>query len=163
MENKCYEILLSFRNANIQLLNNRYQAGQGLTYLQKSFERNKELDKDHIRFMEEIISKGYVRKSTSKAVHGKIWYLPCHGVYHPNKPEKISRVYSRNIGQYLILTRKDTFYLKKEPQNFYPLPIQSLFSVFCIKIKLGPMHYRSKICRDQGSILPQWRLQGQMY
>ena len=27
MENKRYEILLSFRNANMQLLNNRYQAG----------------------------------------------------------------------------------------------------------------------------------------
>ena len=94
---------------------------------------------------------------------GRYGTYPAIGVYHPNKPEKISRVYSRNLGQYLILTRKDTFYLKKEPQNFYPLPIQSLFSVFCIKIKLGPMQYRSKICRDQGSILPQWRLQGQMY
>ena len=77
--------------------------------------------------MEEIISKVYVRKSTSKAVHGKICYLPCHGVYHPNKPEKISRVYSRNLEQHLILTRKDTFYLKKEAQNFYP-PLFNPFS-----------------------------------
>ena len=33
-----------------------------------------------------LISKGYARKSTREAAPGKIWYLPHHGVYHPNKP-----------------------------------------------------------------------------
>ena len=43
--------------------------------------------------MEEIISKGYARKSTKEAAPGKIWYLPHHGVYHPNKPGEIRVVF----------------------------------------------------------------------
>ena len=43
--------------------------------------------------MEEIISKGYARKSTKEEAPGKIWYLPHYGVYHPNKPEKIRVVF----------------------------------------------------------------------
>ena len=39
--------------------------------------------------MEEVISKGYARKSTRKAAPRKIWYLSQHGVCHPNKPGKI--------------------------------------------------------------------------
>ena len=39
--------------------------------------------------MEKIIAKGYTRKSTITAAPRKTWYLPHHGVYHPNKPGKI--------------------------------------------------------------------------
>ena len=39
--------------------------------------------------MEEIIAKGYTRKSTVTPTPGKTWYLPHHGVYHRNKPGKI--------------------------------------------------------------------------
>ena len=86
MVNKHYQIPLPFRNPNIELPNNRYQAWQGLPHLQKKFNKNKEFEKDYVRFMEEIISKGYARKSTREAAPGKIWYLPYHGVYHPHKP-----------------------------------------------------------------------------
>ena len=33
------------------------------------------------------------RKSTREAAPGKIWYLPHHDVYHPNKPGKIRVVF----------------------------------------------------------------------
>ena len=33
------------------------------------------------------------RKSAREAAPGKIWYLPHHGVYHPNKPGKIRVVF----------------------------------------------------------------------
>ena len=55
MGNKHYQIPMPFRNASIQLPNNRYQTWQRLSYLLKRFNRNKEFD--HVRFMEEIISK----------------------------------------------------------------------------------------------------------
>ena len=93
MVNKHYQIPLPFRNANIQLPNNRYQAWQRLSYLQKKLNKNKEFEKDYVRFMEEIISKRYARKSTKEAAPRKIWYLPHHGIYHPNKPGKIRVVF----------------------------------------------------------------------
>ena len=86
MVNKHYQIPLPFRNPNIQLPNNRYQTWQRLLHLQERFNKNKEFEKDYVRVMKEIISKGYARKSTREAAPGKIWYLTHHGVYHPNKP-----------------------------------------------------------------------------
>ena len=69
--NKHYQFPLPFRNSNIQLSNNRYQAWQILSYLQKRINKNKEFEKDYVRFMEEIISKRYARKSTREAALGK--------------------------------------------------------------------------------------------
>ena len=93
MVNKHYQIPLPFGNPNVQLSNNRYQAWQRLLDLQKRFKKDKEFEKDYVSFTEEIISKGYARKSTREAVPGKIWYLPHHDVYHPNKPGKIRVVF----------------------------------------------------------------------
>ena len=46
-----------------------------------------------VRFLEEIISKGYAGKSTREAASGMIWYLPHHGPYHPNKSGKVRLVF----------------------------------------------------------------------
>ena len=39
-----------------------------------------------------IIDKGYARKIEQNELSGRerrVWYIPHHGVYHPNKPGKI--------------------------------------------------------------------------
>ena len=73
MVNKHYQIPLPFRNPNNQLPNNRYQAWQRLSYLQERFNKNKEFEKDYVRFMEETISKGYARKSTREAAPNMVF------------------------------------------------------------------------------------------
>ena len=92
MVNEHFQIPLPFRNPSIQLPNNRYQAWQILPYLRKRFNKNEEFQKDYVRFMEEIASKRYARKSAREAAPGKIWYLQ-HGFYHPNKLGKIRAVF----------------------------------------------------------------------
>ena len=72
---------------------NKYQTAQRLSYLKRTFDKNDKFKADYIRFMEEIIAKGYARKSTMAAAPGRTWYLPHHGVYHPNKPGKIRVVF----------------------------------------------------------------------
>lgn len=62
---------------------------QRLSHVQKSSKGNKQFQKDYIRFIEEIISKGHARKSTREAAPRKIWYLVHHCFYYPKKPEKI--------------------------------------------------------------------------
>ena len=92
---------------------NKYQAAQRLSYLKRKFDKNEKFKVDYIRFMEEIIAKGYVRKSTITATPGKMWYLPHHGVYHPNKPGKIRVVfdlrakYERTCLNKEVLSRPD--------------------------------------------------------
>ena len=64
--------------------------------LQKKFSNNDQFKEDYIRFMKDIIAKGNARKSTTEVASGKTWYLPHHGVYHPNKPGKIRVVFNLN-------------------------------------------------------------------
>ena len=79
-----YQIPLPFKQEDVRLPCNKYQAAQRLSYLKRKFYKNEKLKADYIRFMEEIIVKGYARKSTMTTTSGKTWYLPHHGVYHPN-------------------------------------------------------------------------------
>ena len=88
-----YQIPLPFRQEDARLLCNKYQAAQRLSYLKRKFDKNEKFKADYIRFMEEIIAKGYARKSAITAAVGKTWYLPHHAVYHPNKPGKIRVVF----------------------------------------------------------------------
>ena len=88
-----YQIPLPFRQEDVRLLCNKYQAAQRLSYLKRKFDKNEKFKADYVRFMEEIIAKGYARKSTITAALGKTWYLPHHAVYHPNKPGKIRVVF----------------------------------------------------------------------
>ena len=52
-------------------LYNRYQDAQRLSYLKRKFEKNGNFKVDYIRFMEDIIAKGYATKSTITAAPGK--------------------------------------------------------------------------------------------
>ena len=88
-----YQIPLPFKQEDVRLPCNKYQAAQRLSYLKRKFDKNEKFKADYIRFTEEIIVKGYARKSTMTATPGKTWYLPHHGVYHPNKPGKIRVVF----------------------------------------------------------------------
>ena len=93
LRNGHYQVLFLSKDPCIDLPNNIYQARQKFSYFEKKFSKNDQFREDYIRFLKDIIAKGYARKSTTKAASGKTWYLPHHGVYHPNKPEKIRVVF----------------------------------------------------------------------
>ena len=48
---------------------------------------------DYRAFIKDTISKGYTKQSEKPAPVGRSWYIPHHGVYHPNKPGKIRVVF----------------------------------------------------------------------
>ena len=45
--------------------------------------------------MNDMVRKGYAEKIPKDEVSedGRIWYLPHHGVFHPQKPDKIHVVF----------------------------------------------------------------------
>ena len=82
------EIPLPFREGSVQLPNNRSQAVQRLHGLKKRLQGDRQYRADYVRFISEIIEKGYARKVSAEELppeEGKVWYLPHHGVYHPKK------------------------------------------------------------------------------
>ena len=54
--------------------------------------KNTTFFEDYKRFIEDLLNKGYARKSKQGSPEGKIWYIPYHGVSHPSKPGKIQVV-----------------------------------------------------------------------
>ncbi|KAK3752530.1 hypothetical protein QZH41_005142 [Actinostola sp. cb2023] len=91
-----YELPLPFRDPNVVMPNNRVQAEKRAGWQRKKMLRNDEYHRDYTNFINTTIAKGYTRKvpkESTDAKPGKVWYLPHHGVYHPQKPNKIRVVF----------------------------------------------------------------------
>ena len=89
-----YQVPLPFKKDEINLPNNRSQAEKRFACLERKLSRNPQFKQFYMKFMNELILKGYARESTSAVEVGKCWYLPHHGVYHPNKPGKIRVIFN---------------------------------------------------------------------
>ena len=61
-------------------------------HLKRWFQKDFKFYEDYNKFMEEI-SKGYVRAAKINPPDGRIWYLPHHRIYQPNKPSKLRVVF----------------------------------------------------------------------
>ena len=91
-----YHMSLPFKDRHAPVPSNKSQAWQRAIWLKKKRERDPKLYQDYKAFMEDILSKGYVRKVShdQKSLgEGTAWYIPHHGVYHPHKPGKIRVVF----------------------------------------------------------------------
>ena len=92
-----YEISLPFSSESPVLPNNRGAARRRLEVLKKKFERNSKFARDYICQMTNLIDKEYAEKvpetypnNLREECH---WYLPHHGIYHPQKPDKVRIVF----------------------------------------------------------------------
>ena len=88
-----YELPLPFKSNDTILPNNRYQALRILKHLKNKFQRNPTFCSHYKEFMNTLMRKGYAKKSTDSSTEGKWWYIPLHGVYSENKPNKIRVVF----------------------------------------------------------------------
>ena len=88
---------LPFKHKNTQLPNNYAQAEKRLNSLKKRLMSDDKYYNytDYRSFMSDIISKGYARKVDDDLEDqlGRTWYLPHHGIYHPQKPTNIRVVF----------------------------------------------------------------------
>ena len=95
-----YEVLVPFRNTDIELPDNRNQAVKRMHHLKRRFIKDPQFFEDYKRQMEVLASKCYAKKTDVKPDNGKLWYLPHHGVKHVSKPGKARIVFncSTNYG-----------------------------------------------------------------
>eukprot|EP00794_Sanderia_malayensis_P004020 gene4020-4569_t len=89
-----YVLPLPFRNPHVCMPNNRDQAMKRAKWTKRRLQKDPTFYNDYIKFMNDIIGKGYAKKvEANYDIPGKQWYIPHHGVYHPKKPEKIRVVF----------------------------------------------------------------------
>ena len=84
MESGHYRLPLPLRSRELgNLPNNISQAAQRATFLAKRLERDEKYCQDYICFMEDLFKSGFAEKAPPR--DEAVWYLPHHGVYHPQK------------------------------------------------------------------------------
>ncbi|KAK0147266.1 hypothetical protein N1851_013318 [Merluccius polli] len=89
-----YEMPLPLRLERPKLPNNKVCATNRLNCLQKRLMKNEAYYKDYVNFMNDIISRGDAEKVPEDEIYNSpAWYIPHHGVYHPQKPGKIRVVF----------------------------------------------------------------------
>lgn len=96
LNNAHYVVALPFKNPDCRMPNNKEQVEQRARWLRQKFLRNPQLFEDYKLFIDSLLSKSYARKVPTERLckcDGKIWYIPHHGVYHPQKPRKVRVVF----------------------------------------------------------------------
>ena len=91
-----YEIPLPLKEEELKLPNNRTLALSRLQRLKQRFKRDRKYREHYEAFMKEMIDKGQAERVPDEELHlsnGRVWYIPHHGVYHPQKPDKIRVVF----------------------------------------------------------------------
>lgn len=88
------ELPLPFKVDRPSLPNNKSCAEHRLKCLRKRFERDKQYHIDYTKFMNETIERGDAETVPPEELYKSLaWYIPHHGVYHPQKPGKIRVVF----------------------------------------------------------------------
>lgn len=68
--------------------NNYVVASLRSQFLKRKFKRNSAFYMDYCSFMEDMLLKGHAEKIPASEIDGnlgRIWNIPHHGVYHPQK------------------------------------------------------------------------------
>ena len=96
LSNGHYEILLPLKEERLKLPNNRNLALSRLHRLNHRLKKDSKYRSHYETFMKDMIDKGQAEKVPDNELHldnGRVWYIPHHGVYHPQKPDKIRVVF----------------------------------------------------------------------
>ncbi|XP_028404802.1 uncharacterized protein LOC114527367 [Dendronephthya gigantea] len=98
-----YQIALPWRYGIPNLPNNRSMAEQRMKSLQWRLKKNPKLKEKYKNVIEDYVEKGFaskvieepakqLQKNESSSI-GRVWYLPHHPVFHPQKPGKVRVVF----------------------------------------------------------------------
>lgn len=79
---------LPFKSDTVVFPNNIHVAQQRTRGLKRRFQKDKAFHQEYTAFMENVIDQGYAEKVPLNQLDisdGSVWYIPHHGVRHPQK------------------------------------------------------------------------------
>ncbi|XP_054868580.1 uncharacterized protein LOC129349422 [Amphiprion ocellaris] len=89
-----FEMPLPFKEERPELPNNRLCAEHRLKCLERRLRKDERYFKDYVAFMQDIIQRSNAEKVPEAELSNQpAWYIPHHGIYHPQKPNKIRVVF----------------------------------------------------------------------
>lgn len=94
-----YELCIPFKPNGPNLPDNRSLALKRLQHLSKRFQKDPMLHERYTQEIDKLLEMGYAERvpdqleKTETEIEGKIWYLPHHAVFNPNKPDKLRVVF----------------------------------------------------------------------
>ncbi|KAK7880577.1 hypothetical protein WMY93_032789, partial [Mugilogobius chulae] len=83
---------LSFKERP-HLPDNKHMATVRLENLKGKLTKDPKYKEQYVKFMSEVIEKGDAEEALSEAKEGEKWFIPHHGIYHPQKPDKLRVVF----------------------------------------------------------------------
>lgn len=87
-----YEMPLPFKERPL-LPDNKQMATVRLQSLKTKLSKDQRYKEQYIKFMSEILERGDAEEVQNEAKEGERWYIPHHGIYHPQKPDKLRVVF----------------------------------------------------------------------
>ncbi|XP_064478526.1 uncharacterized protein LOC135391887 [Ornithodoros turicata] len=84
---------LPFRMPRRELPDNREEAFPRFASLRRTLERNAEMKKHFVAFMQDMLENGHAEPAPPRKEANEYWYLPSFGIYHPQKPGQIRVVF----------------------------------------------------------------------
>ncbi|KAK7945396.1 hypothetical protein WMY93_001124 [Mugilogobius chulae] len=89
-----FEMPLPFKQERPNLPNNKVCAEHRLKCLERRLRKDKRYYNDYVAFMQDIITRGDAEKVPEDEISNQpAWYISHHGIYHPQKPNKIRVVF----------------------------------------------------------------------
>ncbi|KAJ8040939.1 hypothetical protein HOLleu_15398 [Holothuria leucospilota] len=98
MVNGHYETALPLKDESVCMPNNKALVTQWANNMKQRFQEDSKYLEDYKGFVKGLLDKGYVVQTTDEELRGddgKVWYIPHHGVYHPQKGKNTSGIQLR--------------------------------------------------------------------
>ena len=96
MKNGHYEVMLPFKDRSFHVPNNRPQAEMYAKRLSHRLKKDDKLHEKYTTFMNDLSDKGYCEQVPESELNkpDRVWYIPHHPVFNPNKPDKVRVVFN---------------------------------------------------------------------
>ena len=92
-DNGHYEMDLAWKENTGALPESKFMAEKRLNSLKKKFEASQDFKQKYTDTMEGYIKEGHASQVKGEETTEQSWYIPHHGVLHPQKPDKLRVVF----------------------------------------------------------------------
>ena len=94
LPNGHYDMPLPFRSRLLELPNNKILVLRRLQGLKARMQKDQRYHQHYTSFMNDLLQQGYAEPVLENELdRTHVWYIPHHGVYHLQKPDKLRIVF----------------------------------------------------------------------